>query len=89
MEIVKDVFAELREAQKDGKRIVWQASNGDWIDETIPWQFNGAYSANRYKIVSYDTFTVVNLDLNDIGLINLKITKSGIDGKLSFKHLNC
>ncbi len=79
-----DPYAELRKAQKEGKRIVFKDSSGEWVDQIKEIDFEFNYPPEMYKIVDRDNvyeFTVGT----DFGIVYVEITKSGIDGKVTAK----
>jgi len=83
---IHDQYRELKEAQEQGKRVVWQSSNGTWVDINDE-EIGESFSPERYKIVDYDCFaftTVLENDINGLfGPVKIKLTKSGIDGKIT------
>jgi hypothetical protein len=78
-----DPYAELKQAQADGKRIVWLDAEGDWldVDESTKWKFN--YPPDRYKIIPYDQTEQISKFTNKFGIVVLKLTRSEITGKLT------
>jgi hypothetical protein len=82
---IHDPFLELKSAKDQGKRIVFQLSNGSWVDINDE-GFREDYSPDRYKIVDYDKTTTSILCFDDgmtVDTINLKVTKSGITGTIT------
>jgi hypothetical protein len=78
-----DPYAELKQAQADGKRIVWLDAEGDWldVDESTKWKFN--YPPDRYDIIPYDQTEQISKFTNKFGIVVLKLTRSEITGKLT------
>ena len=80
-----DKYAELKQAQKDGKRIAFYGDEGVWDDYTG----NGFYwGVDRYKIIPYDQTEKIMLDSVKFGPVNLTITKSELTGKISVEVID-
>lgn len=82
-----DPYEELRKAQDDGKRVVFQNSKGEWEDSRFKWVFDGSYPPSRYKVAAQDISIRERLRCNhpEFDGVLIQITKSGIDGKISAK----
>jgi hypothetical protein len=78
---IHDPYRELKEAQASGKRVVFQMSNGDYVDINNE-EIVESFAPERYKIVDKDKIHIENINSPD-GLIKVKITKSGITGKIT------
>ena len=83
-----DPYAELHQAQADGKRIVWLNAEGDWldVDEGSKWKFN--YPPDQYDIIPYDQTTTSTFYGSIFGTVRVKLTKSEITGKITAEVLD-
>jgi hypothetical protein len=76
-----DPYAELKQAQKDGKRIAME-SNDVWFIRSSSCAF--AYPPECYKIIDDDIVRTIGISgYSCFGVVTIKITKSGLDGKIS------
>jgi hypothetical protein len=79
-------YAELRQAYRDGKRVVFQQSNGKWTDIRDELDVLSVFHISRYKIVANDEcYTTVYR--SKFGPIKIKVTKSVIDGKVTLEAI--
>jgi len=88
---IHDLYRELKEAQASGKRVVYQKSNDDWIDLPINY-LTWSLPLERYKIVEHDKESIIYNDVyvsnNKFRLVKIKITVSGITGKITAEIIN-
>lgn len=77
-----DPYAELRKAQAEGKRIVWQDSSGKWVDNASKEGWKFVDPVDRYKIVDHDIVDNCHIAAR-FGIVGLKLTKCGITGKIT------
>lgn len=83
---IHDPYRELREAQEQGKRIVWQNSLGDWED--LPHDASHKFDktvipTSRFKIVEHDVIEHADIMMSgERKPVRIKLTKSGIDGTI-------
>ena len=82
--VADDPYAELKQAQEDGKRVVWQSSEGDWTDVGGKGKWNFNYPVGRYKIIPYDQ-SYTHVILTAFGSIPINISKSELTGKITTK----
>jgi hypothetical protein len=88
--LVVDDFFEIKQAQKDGKRVIFQNSAGKWVDiETYSHHNNSdvhnfKYHIDRYKVVDYDYSSMQKSTVWGEE-VYIKFTKSGIDGEISIE----
>ena len=82
---IHDEYRELREAQDSGKRIAIKVC-GMWNTQRSKVNFN--CDPSLYKIVDDDVVECVNVRTHFNDCISLRLTKSGIDGKITAEVLN-
>lgn len=80
-----DPYAELRKAQEEGKRVVWQSGSGEWEDNSAGGYWEFTYTPDRYKIVDYDKEVDISINpqAKGFGIVNIRMKKSGITGKIT------
>jgi len=87
---IHDPYRELKEAQASGKRVVFQMSNGEYIDINDE-EIGTSFSPERYKIVEHDIIEHAEIMPSPnfkLGNVKIKLTKSGITGKITAEIIN-
>jgi hypothetical protein len=85
----QDEYHLLRKALRDGKRVVFKDSNGKWVDINDEVAVSSVFHVSRYKIVDRDEYyKTYYLTSYNLQIVILKVTKSGINGKISVEVID-
>ncbi len=94
IEVKPDIYADLKNAYNDGKRIVWKDANARWHDaekdsngKFLPLEY--VLPLDKYKIIPYDLTesALYYTPISDLA-VRLKFTRSQIDNSLTVEIIN-